>query len=36
LFTTPDVPWVTAAIFSVLIIPIFIWLTGKWNAKVAS
>jgi membrane protease YdiL (CAAX protease family) len=36
LFTTPEVPWGSAAIFSVLMIPIFIWLTGKWNAKVAS
>jgi membrane protease YdiL (CAAX protease family) len=36
LFTTPEVPWGSAAIFSVLMIPIFIWLTGKWNAKVAA
>ena len=36
LFTTPEVPWGAAAIFSVLIIPIFIWLTGKWKGKVAS
>jgi len=36
LFTTPEVPWGSAAIFSVLMIPIFIWLTGKWNAKVTA
>ncbi len=36
LYTTPEVPWGTAAIFSVVMIPIFIWLTKKWNDKVTS
>lgn len=35
LFTVPDVAWGPAAIFSVIMIPIFIWLTGKWTAKVS-
>jgi membrane protease YdiL (CAAX protease family) len=33
LFTTPEVAWVPAAISSVVIVPIFIWLTGKWSPK---
>lgn len=35
LFTTPEIAWGASAIVSVLMVPIFIWLTGKWNAKVA-
>lgn len=35
IWTTPTVSWGPAAIFSILMIPAFIWLTGKWNAKVA-
>lgn len=35
LFVTPQVSWGPAAAVSVLLIPLFIWLTGKWNAKVA-
>lgn len=35
LWTTPTVDWGSATIFSVTIIPIFIWLTGKWRDKVA-
>jgi membrane protease YdiL (CAAX protease family) len=34
LFTTPDVSWGPAAVVSVVIVPIFIWLSGKWRAKV--
>lgn len=33
IFTTPEVAWAPAAIFSVVMIPIFIWLSGKWSAK---
>jgi membrane protease YdiL (CAAX protease family) len=36
LFTIPEISWGPAAVVSVLIVPIFIWLTGKWNAKVAA
>ena len=36
LFTTPDVAWVPAAISALVMVPIFIWLSGKWNAKVAA
>ena len=36
LFTIPEISWGPAAVVSVLIVPIFIWLTGKWDAKVAS
>lgn len=35
LFTTPEVAWGPAAVFSVIMIPIFIWLTGKWKDKVS-
>ena len=35
IWTTPSVSWGPAALFSILMIPAFIWLTGKWNAKVA-
>lgn len=34
IWTYPKVAWVPAAIFSVLFIPAFIWLTGKWRTKV--
>lgn len=33
LWTTPAVSWLPAAIISILMIPLFIWLTGKLNAK---
>jgi membrane protease YdiL (CAAX protease family) len=36
IWTTPAVAWIPAAIVSILIIPTFIWLTGRWNSKVAS
>ena len=36
LFTTPEVAWAPAAAVSVIMVPIFIWLSGKWNAKVAT
>ena len=35
LFTIPEVAWGPAAVFSVIMIPIFIWLTGKWKDKVS-
>jgi membrane protease YdiL (CAAX protease family) len=34
LYVTPEVSWGPAAIVSLLFIPLFIWLTGKWSAKV--
>jgi membrane protease YdiL (CAAX protease family) len=36
LYITPEVSWGPAAVVSVLFIPLFIWLTGKWSAKVTS
>jgi membrane protease YdiL (CAAX protease family) len=33
LLTVPEVPWGPAALFSVIMIPIFIWLTNRWGAK---
>jgi len=36
LYVTPEVPWGPAAVISVVMVPIFIWLTKKWSAKVAS
>lgn len=36
LYVTPEVSWGPAAVVSVLFIPLFIWLTGKWSAKVTS
>jgi hypothetical protein len=36
LYTVPDVPWGSAALFSVVMIPIFIWLTKKWGDRVTS
>ena len=35
-FTTPEVAWAPAAAVSVVMVPIFIWLSGKWNAKVTA
>ena len=35
LFTVPEIAWGTSAIASIIIVPIFIWLTGKWKDKVA-
>lgn len=35
LWVTPEIQWGPAALFSILFIPIFIWLTGKWRDKVA-
>jgi len=36
LYVTPEVSWGPAAVVSVFFIPLFIWLTGKWSAKVTS
>jgi len=33
LLTVPEVAWGPAALVSVIMVPIFIWLTGKWNAR---
>lgn len=33
LFTTPEVAWAPAAIFSVVMIPLFVWLSGRWNLR---
>ena len=33
LLTVPEVPWGPAALVSVIMVPIFIWLTGRWGAK---
>lgn len=35
LWVTPEIQWGPAAVGSVLLIPAFIWLTGKWRGKVA-
>jgi len=35
LWVTPEIQWGPAAFFSILFIPLFIWLTGKWRGKVA-
>ena len=35
LFTTPEIAWGASAVVSIVMVPVFIWLTGKWNAKVA-
>ena len=35
IWTTPAVSWGPAAFVSLITIPIFIWLTGRWAAKVA-
>jgi membrane protease YdiL (CAAX protease family) len=36
LFITPEIAWAPAAIVSVVMVPIFIWLTKKWSDKVSS
>lgn len=36
LFTSPAVAWGPAAVISLVMVPIFIWLTGKWRAKVSA
>lgn len=36
IWTTPAVAWLPAAIVSILLIPAFIWLTGRWNSKVTT
>jgi len=33
LFSVPEVAWGPAALFSVIMVPIFIWLTNRWGAK---
>ena len=33
LLTVPEVPWGPAALVSVIMVPIFIWLTGRWGSK---
>lgn len=33
LLTVPEVAWGPAALFSVIMVPIFIWLTNRWGAK---
>jgi membrane protease YdiL (CAAX protease family) len=33
LLTVPEVAWGPAALFSVVMVPIFIWLTNRWGAK---
>jgi membrane protease YdiL (CAAX protease family) len=35
IWVTPEIQWGPAAFFSVLFIPLFIWLTGKWRGRVA-
>jgi hypothetical protein len=35
IWVTPEVQWGPAAVVSVLLIPAFIWLTGKWRGRVA-
>lgn len=36
IWVTPEIQWGLAAFFSILFIPLFIWLTGKWKGKVVS
>ena len=33
LLSVPEVAWGPAALFSVIMVPIFIWLTNRWGAK---
>jgi len=33
LFSVPEVAWGPAALVSVIMVPIFIWLTNRWGAK---
>ena len=35
IWVTPEIQWGPAAVASVLLVPVFIWLTGKWRGKVA-
>lgn len=35
LFTTPEINWGFSALISVLMVPIFIWLTRRWRDKVS-
>ncbi len=35
IWVTPEIQWGPAAFFSVLFIPLFIWLTAKWRGRVA-
>ena len=35
IWVTPEIQWGSAALGSVLLVPVFIWLTGKWRGKVA-
>ena len=35
IWVTPEIQWGPAAFFSILFIPLFIWLTGKWRSKEA-
>jgi membrane protease YdiL (CAAX protease family) len=35
IWVTPEIQWGPAAFFSVLFIPLFIWLTRKWSDRVA-
>lgn len=35
IWVTPEIQWGPAAFFSVLFIPLFIWLTKKWSDRVA-
>lgn len=34
IWVTPEIQWGSAALGSVLLVPVFIWLTGKWRGKV--
>lgn len=36
LFTTPEIAWAPSAVVSVIMVPIFIWLSKKWSDKVSS
>ena len=33
ILAVPEVPWGSAALYSVVMVPIFIWLTNRWGAK---
>jgi membrane protease YdiL (CAAX protease family) len=33
LLSVPEVAWGPAALVSVIMVPIFIWLTNRWGAK---
>ena len=36
IWVTPEIQWGPAAAVSVLLVPVFIWLTGKWRGKVTA